>query len=211
MDSVTICNLALNMLGIPQITSFDEENNSAKLCKNFFPISRDRVLRDHTWSFAAASTPLQAIANAIPFDPEFLYVCSLPPDLIRINEVFPDAPYRIFGNRIFVPFLPLTLVYTRRVEDSALFDETFAEALQYKLAVEIGMANTRDPQLINFYSSEYERRIALARSIDSRENRHSYQPASQRSSWIASRLAPVVDSCPAGKLNWVEGNAGKQV
>ena len=209
MDTITICNLALNMLGIPQILNFDEANDNAKLCKRFFPVVRDRVLRDHPWSFAAASCKLSELADTAPFDPRFSFVCPLPGDLLRVNEIHPGAPYRIAGRNIFVTELPATLVYTRKVEDSSLFDETFAEALQYALAAEIGMANTRDPHLIALYRQEYERRLAIARSIDSQENHGAYALPPRRSHWIAARSA-ALPCLPAGKLNWVEGNAGKQ-
>ena len=206
--------MALNMLGMPAITSFDEENNSAKLCKQFFPILRDRVLRDHHWSFASTAISLQSLADQAPFDPQYSYICPLPGDLIRITALEPDIPYRKVGNAIFVATLPATLIYTRRVEDATIYDETFAEALQYKLAGEIGMSSTRDSQLINFYRSEYERYLALARSIDSAENRHAYQPSARRSNWIAARYQSVTTPV-AGQtgtpLKWVEGNAGKQV
>ena len=206
--------MALNMLGMPAITQFDETNNSARLCKQFFPILRDRVLRDHHWSFAAASVKLQALADAQPFDPQYRYVCTLPGDLIRITALYPEMPYRKAAGRIFVPELPATLIYTRRVDDSTVFDETFCQALQYQLAAEIGMSNTRDPQLINYYRSEYERILAIARSIDSSENRYAYQPGTKQSNWIAARYEsvndPVARQCGT-PLNWVQGNAGKQV
>ncbi len=205
--------MALNMLGMPSITSFEEENNSAGLCKQFFPILRDRTLRDHHWSFAATAVKLQAAADEIPFDPAYTYCCPMPGDLIRITGIQPDQPYRKAGNRIFIDNLPATLIYTRRVDDPTLFDETFCEALQYQLAAEIGMTNTRDPQLINFYRSEYERKLAVARSIDSGENRFAYQPSPRQSNFIAARYQSVTTPV-AGQtgtpLKWVEGTEGKQ-
>lgn len=213
MNSITICNMALNMLGMPSITSFEETNNSAKLCKQYFPILRDRVLRDHHWSFAAAAVTLQAVADEVPFDPAYVYSCALPGDLIRITRVEPEQPFRKAGNRIYIDTLPATLIYTRRVDDPTLFDDTFCEALQYCLAAEIGMINTRDPQLINFYRSEYERKLAIARSIDSSENRFAYQPSPRRSNFIAARYQSVTTPV-AGQtgtpLKWVEGTEGKQ-
>lgn len=186
MDSVTICNLALMMVGIPPITSFDETNNNAKLCREFFPVLRDRVLRDHCWSFATQACELQML-NETCFDPNFHAVCALPGDLIRILGLSDDRPYRRIGNRIFVTQLPARLVYIQRVEDPELFDETFTEALQYLIASEIGMANTRDANLIQLYRREYERRLSIARSIDSQENRFALQNNPPQSHWIMAR------------------------
>lgn len=206
MDSISICNLALMQLGIPAITSFQDENNNAKLCKTFFPVLRDRVLRDHTWSFATAGYELQCL-NEKSFDPEYRYVCALPGDVIRVIEIVGNRPYRRIENKILVKELPATLIYTRRVDDPNLFDETFVEALQYLLAAEIGMSNTRDAQLINMYRQEYEKRLALARSIDSQENRYAIQTSPQRSSWIRSRGAGTENYRP---VKWTQGTEGKQ-
>ncbi|MBQ7395942.1 MAG: hypothetical protein IJW08_05350 [Lentisphaeria bacterium] len=209
MDSVSICNLALNMLGIPNILSFEDENNNAKLCKRFFPVLRDRVLRDHTWSFAVSALHL-SLLNETPFDPNFQFAMQLPPDIIRINEVFPAVPYRKAADKIFVNDNDITLVYTRRIEDTELFDDSFVEALQYLLAAEIGLANTRDGNLVAYYRKEYERILADARCIDSQENVHSYQPGHFRSSFIAARCGDGFSAHASNHIRFVAGNAGIQ-
>lgn len=206
MNSVSICNLALMLVGIPAITSFQDENNNAKLCKTFFPVLRDRVLRDHTWSFATAFHELQAL-DEHSRDPKYDVVCALPGDVIRVIELVGNRPYRRIGNKILVQELPATLVYTRRIEDSGLFDETFVEALQYLMASEIGMSNTRDTQLIAMFRQEYDKRLALARSIDSQENRHAMQNDLKRSRWIYGRGQGTENYRP---VKWTQGTEGKQ-
>ena len=208
MDSVSICNMALGMLGMPSIVSFSDENNNAQLCGRFFPALRDRVLRDHTWSFAHASCMLQALDEE-GFDPAFPRVCAIPADLIRIVGIVPDMPFRRQGKRVHVPELPARLIYIRRVEDPTQFDEAFTEALQYLLAAEIGMAHTRDMQLCNNYRQEYERILAVACSIDSQENAAAYQPLPRRSHWLASRGSGVRDDY-SRPCKWTEGTEGKQ-
>ena len=205
MDSVEICNMALGMLGMPFITSFGDNNNHAQLCKRFFPALRDRVLRDHNWSFATKFCELQQLNVTSP-DPRYAYVCGLPGDILRIVELIDGRPYRRIGRKIFVRELPATLVYTARIEDPELFDDTFTEALQYLVAAEIGMAHTRDAQLANLHRQEYERILAVARSIDSQENRHAAQNSPPRSFWLTGRGRN--DDCRPVK--WTEGNAGKQ-
>jgi hypothetical protein len=100
MDAVTICNLALNMVGIPPIVSFSDNNNNAKLCERFYPVLRDKVLRDHTWSFATFSIKLPRLAEK-PFDPRFEFSYQLPSDLLRIIELIPDLPFRKVRDMIF--------------------------------------------------------------------------------------------------------------
>ena len=186
MDSVTICNLALMMVGIPAITSFDENNNNAKLCKEYYPVLRDRVLRDHHWSFATKNIPLQQMNEKSP-DAKYPFVCGLPGDVIRVIRLEDDSPFLRVGNRLFVQSFPNRLIYTSRVEDPNLYDETFVEALQYLIASEIGLANTRDGQLMDYFRKRYEQSLATARSIDSQENRFSFRTSKKRSSWIEAR------------------------
>lgn len=207
MDSVTICNLALMLVGIPPITSFEDENNNAKLCKAYFPVLRDRVLRDHSWSFALAGCDLQVLAEE-SVDPSYDYVCGLPGDLIRVIEIVGNRPYRRIGDRILVREVPARLLYTRREEDCNMYDETFVEALQYLLAAEIGMSNTRSGTKIAYYRQEYERRLSLARSIDSQENRHALQGIGQRSKWLAARGHSLEHRTE--RSVWVHGTAGIQ-
>ena len=206
MDSVAICNLALMLVGIPAITSFNDANNNAKLCKTFYPVLRDRVLRDHTWRFATSFHNLQAL-DETSADPDYEVVCALPGDLIRVIEIADNRPYRRIENKILVEELPATLVYTRRVEDPGMYDETFVEALQYLLAAEIGMSNTRDTQLIALFRQEYDKRLALARSIDSQENRFAVQNRPKRSRWIFGRGQGVENYRP---VKWTTGTEGKQ-
>ena len=82
--------------------------------------------------------------------------------------------------------------------------------MQYLIASEIGMANTRDAQLINLYRQKYERSLATARSIDSQENRFAYQNDCKQSSFIEARGSHSGSGRVSG-VKWVEGTAGKQV
>lgn len=186
MDSVTICNLSLMLVGIPAITSFDENNNNAKLCKTYYPVLRDRVLRDHHWSFATKTIPAQLLHEKSPYD-EYPFVCGLPGDVIRIIRLEDNNRFLRCGNKIYVTNHPCRVIYTSRIEDPNLFDGTFVEALQYLIVAEIGLSNSRNTQLMDYYRKRYEQVLATARSIDSQENRFAYQPSGKRSSWIASR------------------------
>lgn len=190
MDSVTICNYALLMLGIPAITSLDDPNNNARLCRSFYPQLRDRVLRDHTWSFATAYCTLQRIeADGIP---GYQFAYSLPADVLRVIRLADDSEYRRIGDTLYANSGSPVLEYVRQVADPNEFDPVFVEALQYLLAAEIGMASTRDAGLISMYRQEYNQRLAVARSIDSQENIHACQPVRpRRSSWIQARYRGV--------------------
>lgn len=209
MDSVTICNMALMAAGIPPITSFEEINDNAKLCKSFYPVLRDRVLRDHSWSFATSYLELQQMAEKSP-DPEYPFVAALPGDLIRVVSTLGDIPFRRIGNKILVKELPATCIVIRKVEDPNLFDPAFVEALQNLLSAEFVLSASRDIQQAQYFRQEYERKLAIARSIDSQENFAAYKFRNNPSSFIASRFGDV-PLHRSGKVNFVKGNAGEQV
>ena len=209
MDSVTICNMALMAAGIPPITSFDETNDNAKLCKSFYPVLRDRVLRDHSWSFATSYLVLQQMAEKSP-DPEYPFVAALPGDIIRVVSTLGDIPFRRIGNKLLIKELPATLIVIRKVEDPNLFDPAFIEALQNLLSAEIVLSASRDIQQAQYFRQEYERKLAIARSIDSQENSTAYQLRDEPGSFIASRSGYAALH-RSGKVNFVKGNAGMQV
>ena len=209
MDSVTICNMALMAAGIPPVTSFEETNDNAKLCKTFYPVLRDRVLRDHNWSFATAYFDIQRSAEKSP-DPEYPIVCILPGDLIRVLNLLDNSPYRRIGNKLLVTQFPVTLVYIKKVEDPNLFDPAFVEALQNLISSEVVLSASRDIQQAQYFRNEYERKLTIARSIDSQENSHSNQIQQTGSSFIAARHG-AASRIAKGRVVFVEGTAGKQV
>lgn len=210
MDSVTICNMALMAAGIPPITSFEETNDNAKLCKTFYPVLRDRVLRDHSWSFATAYFELQKTPEESR-DPEFPHVCICPTDIIRAIKLADNSPFRRIGRKILLRNFPATLIYIQRVEDPALFDDAFTEALQNLLSSEIVLSATRDIQQAQYFRSEYERKLAIARSIDSQENAAAYQRKTAPTSFIAARRGFSNEYRTSGPVTFVEGNAGRQI
>lgn len=211
MDTLIICNMALSMLGIPTIARLDDGSKQAQQCALLFPVIRDRVLRDHTWGFASAGYDLQQLAEE-SFDPSFPLACSVPPDFIRVIRLADYGEYRMNGRKILVKSFPARLLYVRRVEDSSLFDPTFAEAMQYLLASELAMSNTRDAQLSQYYRQMYGARLAIARSIDSQENIHVYQHPAKQSTFLAARRYGPMGGVPsdAVPLKFTKGTEGKQ-
>jgi hypothetical protein len=186
MNTVEICNLALNMLGMPAICELNEQSEQANLCRRFFPVCCQRVLRDHFWSFAAKTSKLQVLNEKSPLR-EWRYVCAVPADCLRIIGLAGDQPYRRFGKNILVNN-PVDVIYVSNIDDPELFDVTFVEALQFLLASDLCMASTQNAQLSNFYRSEYQERLATARSIDSAENISAYERTIQReSTYLDSR------------------------
>lgn len=79
---VQICNAALRKLGAERISSLNEINKRAKLCKGAYDDLRREVLRAHPWNFAIAreELPRQAASPEYQFDYQF----QLPANCIRV-------------------------------------------------------------------------------------------------------------------------------
>lgn len=184
MNTLEICNMALSMLGINLITSLNDENTQARQCANFFPQLRDRLLREHSWSFALRTHKLVA-KNEEPID-DWAYVCALPVNFLSLVKTEHDEPYLIVGNNILINEL-CSIIFVSRIEDSEEFDPLFTEALQYKLAGEIAMANTCDMQTVNYYQTRADELLAKAKAKDSQENEGFYQTERKRSTFLEAR------------------------
>jgi len=184
MNTLEICNMALSMLGINLITSLQDENTQARQCANFFPEVRDRMLRDHAWSFALRIHKLVA-KNEEPID-DWAYVCALPVNFLSLVKTEHNEPYLIVGRSILVNTL-CNIFFVARIEDSEEFDPLFAEALQYKLAGEIAMANTSDMNVVNYYQTKAEDLLAKAKAKDSMENEAFFQTEQKESTFLKAR------------------------
>lgn len=87
---VSICNQALGWLGANLITSLNDDNKEAALCKANYPDLRDAVLEEREWTFAVRRISLSPLV----LEPVYGYTSQflLPPDVIRILNV-PDTRF----------------------------------------------------------------------------------------------------------------------
>jgi len=88
-----ICNLALSHLGDEAtVASIDPPEGSAQAdhCARWYPIARDMLLQEHTWSFATRRIQLAQVAY--PYT-SWQYAYAKPDDCLKFFAVLPpDAP-----------------------------------------------------------------------------------------------------------------------
>ncbi len=89
-SQVSICNQALGWLGANLITSLNDDNKEAQLCKVNFPELRNAVLEEREWTFAVRRIELAPTV----LEPKYGYTNQflLPPNVIRILNV-PDTRF----------------------------------------------------------------------------------------------------------------------
>ena len=148
---IDICSQALDGLGIPPISSF-EDNRVAATCGRLYTELTNRLLAGYNWNFARALAAMEREASA----PAGLWMFSylLPVDMVRpgvyaiyrtsdINQ----APYKLFevaGKKILSDSPSLFIAYTRRPAEGD-WPPHFYQLAIYAMKAELAMPLTEDP------------------------------------------------------------------
>ena len=154
-----ICNLALSRLGESPITAIDPNGSlPARLCyMHYHPVRRE-VLCAHRWSFATTSATLQSSEPATEGSTHQLRH-SLPADCLRVLGVN-SRSWTLRGRGIYTTTPELRLLYIADVEDTALFEPLFTEALVLRLAWKLCIPLINSTTARQALGEEYQR-IAL--------------------------------------------------
>jgi len=150
-----ICNMALQYIGdgVNLISSLDEDSEEGKTCKFWFDRRRDILLRTWPWDVASGYVTL-ALVEEKP-NPDWQFSYRYPSDCLfaerllkggdstRWPESSPRVPYALGqddqGNLIFTDQSPACLKYTKRLTNTAFWDEMFNDALAWSIASVIAL------------------------------------------------------------------------
>ena len=170
-SEVFICNLALQRLGQPAITTLAENSVAARECNRAYEHARDTVLSSHNWGFAHGQKVLAPDAEAPDFD--YLYAFTWPADCLRPRPPNTTAlDWKMSSRKVLTnDGDTLNLDYTKKVTDTTLFADTFTEALSIRLALQmcekLTQSNTKKADL----KEDYKLAIAEAKRLnDIQEN-----------------------------------------
>ncbi len=155
-DTLAICNIALSKLGESPINAIDPNGPpAARLCyMHYHPVRRE-VLCATRWSFATQRATLQAAADESS-DGTRALAHTLPSDCLRVLEVSSPG-WTLRGRRIYCPAERIRLTYTADVEDTALFEPLFTEALATRLACKLCIPLTSSTTARQALTEEYQR------------------------------------------------------
>lgn len=181
MDKIEICNMALSRIGQSPIEALTEASESARKCNQFYEHDRKIVLRRYPWPWATRRVELPKMADS-PQD--YRYAYRYPADcccLRKLYSVEPDGRLRPLpdfvsyklvsdasGLVIYTNEPRVIAEYTADVKDVALMDETFCEALSWKLASSIAFKLTGNEQIVSMARTEYD--IAIPNAVADAEN-----------------------------------------
>lgn len=168
---VSICNIGLIELGVPPISSLDDNIKAAIHCKARYDQTRREILRAHPWNFARVYAQLPASLTAPLF--KWSNAFPVPADYIRVHSM-PDNPYakyEVVGDAIYTDESgPLNLAYVRDLADPTKFDPLFVAALGYATGAAVAQALTQSQSKQERCLNLVEGKLAIARLAGAQES-----------------------------------------
>jgi hypothetical protein len=166
---LSICNGALQKIGVPRIASIDEASKEGRICNSEFDKARRAVLRMYHWSFATKRVVLSPLVNVPAF--EYEYTFELPSDCLRVLSLFEYYDtHRVEGLHILANSDTLNLVYTADVEDFTQIDDLFVDALEWFLGYTIARYLTESETTRQEALQGFKSIMPLAKFVQSTEH-----------------------------------------
>lgn len=191
LSEAQLCNVALLRIGERQlIDDLDEDTAPAKACKALYAHARDEVLEAAWWNWATRRAVLALLDGETRTG--WGYVYALPDDCLAARSIYtgtrsPSARQRIpfsmemgaTGRVLLTDMEDAELVYTARVTTVALFPTSFADAVAWRLAVDLVLAIPVKPQLAPMIERKALSAFNAALSADRTEMQEDRPPESE--------------------------------
>ena len=163
--------MALCKLGESPLSAIDANGSlPSRLCYMHYHPTRREVLCASRWAFATRSTGLTAAESSS--DEQHALAHTLPMDCLRVLEV--NQPrWTLQGRTIYCPVSVIRLLYIADVEDTALFEPLFIEALAVRLACKLCIPLLNSSTARQALQEEYRRVILPQASYVSVAQAHS--------------------------------------
>ena len=192
MSKATICNLALAHIGNTKgLSNVDTDTTvEANMCRLFYDQCLNDMFESFQWPFARTRADLGLVENDPT--PNWAYSYRMPSDAGRLIAVgdtdlfvawdwnwagnwnehnlgmirIPLPLYEVVGDSagklIYTNIVDAVIYYERRVTTPTLWPVAFANALAWKLAAEIALPLSRDPNLAQNAERRYEQEVSRA-------------------------------------------------
>ena len=182
ISSTAICNLALSRFGGGEITSLDEETETARLLSINYENCLQTVLRDFPWSFARKIDTLDLLSvETTGWDYTYLY----PTDCVKILKVYTEGDGNVTNLKneyksiassdglkqyIVSNIENAYIEYTIKSPSTSIYDPQFVKALSYMLAAEVSNSISGNTSLSNNMMQKYQLAINDAKTSAANEN-----------------------------------------
>lgn len=168
MTKIDLCNAALARCGSEPITALTDDTKRAKVVSSQYEITLREMLSDSPWNFAVTRVELPVAGTDIPFGFGFKY--ELPTDCIRVLELENKHPYRVEEGYILCDIDEVIKIkYIKFIDDPSKYSGAFSKAFSLKLAEDISYILVQSASLQQQITSEAERYLRKARSMNSQE------------------------------------------
>lgn len=191
-SDIEICNVALSRVAHTQpIVSFTERSKAAELCSVFYGTLRELVLTDFPWPFAESVVTLADIGSPAP---GWAYRYRYPADCLKVREIIEPGQRRPRSADMQIPFSlgydaggrvihtdqpEAGVRFTFRVQDPTFFDALFADALAWRLAMDLALPLSSKPELQQYADQQYQRAITKAEAAALNESQDDPEPESE--------------------------------
>ena len=176
LTNINICNIALSKAGITKtITALTGTDILSVQCNNFYENIRDEVLEMHPWPFAKRIEQLCYVAGTEYAGWDYTY--EYPDDAVKIRRIFTDTStleeinefdvvinYDLDEKYIVAKVGDEAYAeYTAQVTDPDLWSKTFINAMTTRLASELIIPLTTNPEKKQELLKEYQLFLDMAR------------------------------------------------
>jgi len=191
-SDIEICNIALSRVAHTQpIVSFTEKSKAAELCAVFYTLLRDLVLTEFPWPFAESIVTLADIGTPAP---GWAYRYRYPADCLKVREIIQPGQRRPLSADLQIPFKTgyspggrvihtdqpeAGVRFTFAVNDSTFFDPLFADALAWRLAMDLALPLSSKPDLQAFATQQYGLALTKAEGSAFEESQDDPEPESE--------------------------------
>lgn len=196
VSAVDIANMALSHLGTGRIELLTETSVEAAEANTWYDFARTQVLEDFDWTFARQRTDLTT-HNDDALEDEWAYRYAYPADCLKLRKLVNPAgrdddavPFELnlsedgTEKTILTDLNDAVAVYTKDIQNTALFDRHFILAMSYLLAHYMAFALTGSSDMQDKMLNIYSRVIRMAQAANANEE---VAEPERDASWIRGR------------------------
>ncbi|UDQ99389.1 hypothetical protein AAEX28_04710 [Lentisphaerota bacterium WC36G] len=173
LSQVDICNKALLKASLSPITSFEENNKSARCCKSLYELTKQSLLASFPFNFATKNIALQAVDKTV-LDYSNAFV--LPTDYLHLQKTDADD-YEVCGNEIHTNNGSLSIKYTANIDNPNLFSASFIDVFVLHLAAEFSQAFGAGGEKYTTFMNEANNKLQLAMRSNVAQNTPPTEPS----------------------------------
>ena len=182
-SSTDICNLSLDLLSAGTIQ--DVENPSTpteELMDRWYTLTRQRLLREHSWNFAAkrsilaksSTSPAFGYDSAFPVPSDFIRILYINDsrysfDVASTSELYQFENNEILTSNIFSSEDTLKLVYVSDFDDVPRMDPMFVDLLSHELALRVAYKSTETNTNVERLAQIKKDLSRMAKAVDGQE------------------------------------------